>query len=337
MTIRYRTSGAWGAGVGANLEPAHVDENFYTIDQRVVDIEALPPPAPGIDHFVINGDQMTVVMEDNTTRGPYTLPVVTLNFRGTWAPTTAYLAGDIFSQGQSIYIALVNHTSAGTFDPGATDGLGNDLYGFGLTVEGTLPAGGAVGQILTKATAVDYEVEWSDPAIASGGTTGQVLAKASNTDFDTAWVTPDSGGNIADAPDVEVGTLEGGDVLRWDSNDGEWKKTKEFPYQTHSGTTLTLVNANLYAFHNMTAGGGCIVTVPPAANWGGTMLVAGALMHFRQSTTGPLEFVAGAGVTIDGVLGMANATDRRGAVATLYYVGGNVWVLYGLLAEESSA
>ena len=72
--LRYRTTGPWGSGSLDDLPPEHIDENFFTLDERVVTIEALPPPAAGIDYFIIEGDQLTVVMTDASTRGPYTLP-----------------------------------------------------------------------------------------------------------------------------------------------------------------------------------------------------------------------------------------------------------------------
>lgn len=52
-----------------------------------------------------------------------------------------------------------------------------------------VPAGGNEGQIVAKASATDYDVEWIDyNPTPPGGTTGQILAKNSNTDFDAGWV-----------------------------------------------------------------------------------------------------------------------------------------------------
>lgn len=68
-----------------------------------------------------------------------------------------------------------------------------------------LPAGGATGQVLAKATGADFDAEWVDGgvggAVPAGGTTGQVLAKTSGTDFDTEWTDPAGG--------TDHGTLAG--------------------------------------------------------------------------------------------------------------------------------
>lgn len=74
MTLTYRTAGAWGAGKGANLTPAEVDGNFW---QLVADIAAAAAAAGtpnGIANVTVNGSQMTVVLDDATVLGPFTIP-----------------------------------------------------------------------------------------------------------------------------------------------------------------------------------------------------------------------------------------------------------------------
>lgn len=72
--IVYRTAGAWGAGQGSNLTPAQVDGNFY---QLVLDIAAaiagMEEPN-GIANITVTGTQMTVILDDATELGPFTLP-----------------------------------------------------------------------------------------------------------------------------------------------------------------------------------------------------------------------------------------------------------------------
>lgn len=56
-----------------------------------------------------------------------------------------------------------------------------------------VPAGGAKGQVLSKASGEDYDVAWGTIEIPethdlpTGGTTGQVLTKSSNADYATEW------------------------------------------------------------------------------------------------------------------------------------------------------
>jgi len=73
MTI-YRTAGAWGAGKGSNLTPAEVDENFYGHEQRIEDLEGSPVEPNQIANIIQTGDTITIVMEDASTFGPFTLP-----------------------------------------------------------------------------------------------------------------------------------------------------------------------------------------------------------------------------------------------------------------------
>ena len=124
MSLIYRTTGAWGAGKGSDLAPSEVDSNFYQLVQSVA---AKAVQGVGIDHFMVTGNELTVVLTDGTNVGPYILPVATLTFSGDWTPSTAYFANQIFTYGGSTYIVLMNHTSASTFDPGANDGLGHAL------------------------------------------------------------------------------------------------------------------------------------------------------------------------------------------------------------------
>lgn len=74
MVVIYRTAGAWGAGKGSNLDADEVDENFYGLDQRVVAIEENPPEPNQIANITQTGDTITIVMEDASTFGPFTLP-----------------------------------------------------------------------------------------------------------------------------------------------------------------------------------------------------------------------------------------------------------------------
>lgn len=130
MPIVYRTTdmAKWGAGKGSNLTPGEVDLNFWTLDERMTALEA--EEGVGIQDITQpSSTTILITLTDNTTRGPFTLPVAEPTFRGEWAAATAYAVFDIFTYGKSVYQVLVAHTSAATFDPGADDGLGNDLYG----------------------------------------------------------------------------------------------------------------------------------------------------------------------------------------------------------------
>jgi Carbohydrate-binding module family 5/12 len=167
MAVIYRTSGPWGAGKGANLVAAEVDGNFYDVDQRVVALEDnLPDAANGIAYFAVSGNLFSVHMTNGTIQGPFALPQTAWNFRAEWLPTTTYNADDVVTANGSVYLVLVNHVSASSFDAGANDGAGHDYYGRLLTnPANVLPAGGDIGQYLTKTDDVDYALGWETPVV----------------------------------------------------------------------------------------------------------------------------------------------------------------------------
>jgi carbohydrate binding protein with CBM5/12 domain len=158
MAYVFRTPGPWGPGKGSDLAPDEVDGNFW---QAIQDIAAKAAQGVGIANIVVTGNQFTVVLTDHTLLGPYELPMMTIQFKGEWQPSTSYLAGDVITHGGSTYFVNVNHTSAATFDPGATDGLGHDLYGLLLqNPASTIPPGGFDKAFLRKVGTVDFVSAW---------------------------------------------------------------------------------------------------------------------------------------------------------------------------------
>lgn len=225
ISLVYRTANLlkWGSGKGSNLRPDEYDNNNWTIAQAILSIQhSIPDATIGIDYFSIAGDQLTVHMSDHTLRGPYTLPTFQWTFRnppnGAWQPVVVYDVGDVFTANGSVYLTLILHTSAGTFDAHALDGFGHNLYGLLLTNPGdVLPVGGARGMALTKIDGHDFFVEWSY-VVPTGGATGQYLAKINNFDFAMHWVTPtlEALGDVA-----IVSPLNTGDALSW--NGSHWQ------------------------------------------------------------------------------------------------------------------
>jgi hypothetical protein len=181
MAIIYRTPGPWGAGKGANLVAAEVDGNFYDVDARVTAVEDnLPAAANGIAFFSVSDNLFYVYMTDGTIQGPFVLPQQTWNFRGEWTPATIYSVNDVITANGSVYFVLINHTSAALFDPNVTDGAGHNAYGLLLTnPANVLPAGGLVGQYLTKTDTFDYAAGWQTPVVFPS----QKLLEAPNTTY----------------------------------------------------------------------------------------------------------------------------------------------------------
>ena len=117
---------------------------------------------------VTGGNQLQTRLTDGTYLPAITLPTATFTFRGAWLPDTVYSANDIISEDGSVYLVLIAHTSEGTFDPGANNGSGSDFYGLLLSLPSdVLPAGGSTGEVLTKVSGADFDVEWG-PVAATG-------------------------------------------------------------------------------------------------------------------------------------------------------------------------
>lgn len=188
MTIVYVTSGPWGPGQGQPLSAAQADGNFYDHELRIEAIELL---SPGVGISTItqptpNTIKITLTSGANFT---FTLPTLTLNFRGAWLPSTHYAPFDVFEVASllSVYMVLVDHTSAATFDPNATDGLGHNLYGLLLSVPNMLPTGGTTDQVLVKNSTTNYDVKWQSSGMPHGGAAQAALFKNSATDFDATF------------------------------------------------------------------------------------------------------------------------------------------------------
>lgn len=115
MSITYRTTGAWGSGIGQDLSAAQVDGNFYNLDGRISDLEANPPEAVSIEGITSTSTTLTVQLSNGSTQGPFKLPVATFNYRGAWTTATAYAINDIVSDSNfAAYVVQVAHTTTGT-------------------------------------------------------------------------------------------------------------------------------------------------------------------------------------------------------------------------------
>lgn len=102
---------------GTNLTADEVDENFRSIDTRVTAVEENPPEAVGIDHFVIEGSLLTIVMTDASTHGPFVLPMGQWRWTGEWETGATYFIGDLFTESGNLYFVRVQHVADVTFDP----------------------------------------------------------------------------------------------------------------------------------------------------------------------------------------------------------------------------
>lgn len=166
MAIIYRTAGVWGAGKGSNLTAVELDNNFFDHESRIDAMEDHPPLAIEIDSFETVGNLLYVHMTDHTVKGPYILPTASMRLTnpptGLWLPGHVYTTLDLFNINGSTYLVAFPHTSAGSFDAGANDGLGHNYYSLLFTNPAdVIPAGGSIGQFLTKVDGHDFHTQWS--------------------------------------------------------------------------------------------------------------------------------------------------------------------------------
>lgn len=142
LSLLYRTAGAWGAGKGANLTAAEVDNNFWDLEQAVENIAANPPTVDNIDEITISGQDLTFHFDSARTIGPITVPLGRIVWRGDWAASTAFLPAELFEAVdpttlvKGLYFVNRAFTSGLAFDPDLGTGIGGALpyASFVLTV-----------------------------------------------------------------------------------------------------------------------------------------------------------------------------------------------------------
>jgi hypothetical protein len=128
MDITFRTLGPWGSGKGANLQPSEVDANFWSLAEAIVTLQNNPALPVGIAGISVSGTQMTILLTDGTTMGPFSLPVLTFRWRDEWQSLTTYAVLDVFKvTNDGIYLVQIGHTSGEFFDPALTDTGGNPV------------------------------------------------------------------------------------------------------------------------------------------------------------------------------------------------------------------
>lgn len=289
---------------GSNLTPAEVDGNFTTVEAM---INAKAAQGVGIaSATLIPPDQLQFQLTDHSYLPPIILPTATFGFRGAWTPSTPYLVNDIFSEGPNGYIVLVQHTSATTFDPHATDGSGHNLYGVLFAAPNVVPIGGAGGSVLTKHSSADYDAIWNLPTLAglsdvdptppasgdflrwnghlwSYGTVGagtlaglsDVLASPAPTDGQVVYWSNSASAftyksvQLQTLSDVGLFYLNIGDILQVTqiSPSITFASTCREPYtQQTSGSSYTLVIGDLWSLIDVTSSSAFTITVPPQSS-----------------------------------------------------------------------
>ena len=165
VTFRTNDPTRWGTGFGADLTATQIDINFWVLYTAILAIQDHQDTSAGIDHFVVNGDQFTVVLTNHVALGPFILPVAAFNFRFEWQANQQYNINDVFTANGAIYLVIFPVANSGaTFFAGSNDGNGHNFYAQMLAAAPSeLPATGAAGAFL-QMTQLDSpeSVQWTN-------------------------------------------------------------------------------------------------------------------------------------------------------------------------------
>jgi hypothetical protein len=153
-----------------------------------------------------------------------------------------------------------------------------------------------------------------------GGTTGQVLSKTSNTDLDFTWTSATAGDITGITTGVSSG-LSGGVT----SGTADLRLKTEFNAQT--GTTYTLVAADLNKLVTSSNASAVVITIPAST------FSAGDIINVQSIGVG-LTTISGGGVTITSTGASASAPILRArySAASIICTASNVFTIVGDLS-----
>jgi len=154
-----------------------------------------------------------------------------------------------------------------------------------------------------------------------GGTSGQILAKNSNTDLDFVWIANDQG----DITGITTGTDSG---LSGGVTSGTATLRLKLEFDAETGTTYTLVAANLNQLVTLNNASPITLTVPPS------VFSAGDVINIAQIGVGQVTLAQGAGVTINstGATGSAPKLRARYSAASIICTSSNTFLVVGDIA-----
>ena len=154
-----------------------------------------------------------------------------------------------------------------------------------------------------------------------GGTSGQILAKNSNTDLDFVWIANDQG----DITGITTGTDSG---LSGGVTSGTATLRLKLEFDAETGTTYTLVAANLNQLVTLDNASSITLTVPPS------IFSAGDVINIAQIGAGQVTLAQGAGVTINSTGATATAPKLRArySAASIICTASNTFLVIGDIA-----
>lgn len=125
VDIVFRGAGPWGAGSAGDLTEVEFDTNNWNLKNAVETALAnntVPNNIANIEK--VDNENILITMDDDTTFGPFPLPIAEFHDRGEYSDAEDYVYADIFTATTSLVMVLQEHTTSGAFNPAATNGFG---------------------------------------------------------------------------------------------------------------------------------------------------------------------------------------------------------------------
>ncbi len=104
---------------GSPLTHEEVDNNFRELATRLEVLETSPPDAEGLASIQVEQGELRFQGSRGTPFGTFSLPKLFWNPRGAWKANTAYVALDVTSFQDALYVCKTSHTSGDSFSEAA--------------------------------------------------------------------------------------------------------------------------------------------------------------------------------------------------------------------------
>lgn len=187
-------------------------------------------------------------------------------------------------------------------------------------------------------------VDIENPGLPAGGATGQVLAKASNDDRDVAWTTPSGSGDMlaslydpqaveADAFDRanHTGAQAIGTITDLQSTLDD-KAALEPQINAQTGTSYTLTLPDRGALVTMSNAAANTLTIPANAS---AAFPVGTIISVLQLGAGTTTITGASGVTVNGVPGGTGNIGSRYQAAALLKTATDAWTISGDFGDSA--
>jgi len=304
MTITFRTDIGIYTGKGSPLTKVEVDTNFYDLLTRLEVVE--DGGAFSVESVDYTGTSITFNWSDDTSSGPFVLPVAMMTSRGEWLNSQTYFYLDLVTvTGTGTFLVLQEHTTEAfptAFDASLEIG-GDPVYqqiGESVDVTACLKYRGAfagttayfLNDVFTSATYGTFAVLIGH----TSASTFDPLAVSSSDDPLYKQLAGPAFAQVTSSSEItyDVTTADAGKYLRFDS--------------------------------------GCIVTFPEDVEF-----PAGCEIHFRQTGNESIQFVGEGTVLLNPQrAGFFTYTPWEGATVTAKYISLNEWDLIGPHGDEMS-